>query len=103
LTVIENNQNGRAKLSKKDREAVKAFFTRNGQALLSMVELIEHSRLAVDEAIEAAGRTVIETILNMSVENLTGPPQCLTQAAHPSVLNFPGASMPHTSGPPIRP
>jgi transposase-like protein len=67
------DQNGRAKLSKKDREAVQSFFTANGQALLPMVELIEQSRIAVDELIEVSGRVVIETVLGMSVENLVGP------------------------------
>ncbi|MCP4668852.1 MAG: IS256 family transposase [Deltaproteobacteria bacterium] len=67
-------KNGRGKLSKKDRTAFKTYFKHNGQALLPMVELIEQSRIAVDELIEVAGRTVIETVLMMSVENLTGPP-----------------------------
>lgn len=68
------SQNGRGRLSKQEEGAVKAFFTENGQALLPMVELIEESRCAVDELIEVAGRAVIETVLMMSVENLTGPP-----------------------------
>lgn len=67
------DKNGRGKLNKKDEKAVKAFFTENGQALLPLVELIEDSRLAVDELIEVSGRVVIETVLKMSVENLTGP------------------------------
>jgi len=67
------SQNGRGKLSKQDEKALKSFFTENGQALLPMVELIEQSRIAVDELIEVSGRVVIETVLNMSVENLTGP------------------------------
>jgi hypothetical protein len=32
------------------------FFSRNGQGLLPMVDLIEQSRLAVDELIDVAGR-----------------------------------------------
>lgn len=68
------DRNGRGKLSKKGRDALRTFFTENGQALLPMVELIEQSRIAVDELIEVAGRSVIETVLLMSVENLTGPP-----------------------------
>lgn len=68
------DRNGRGKLSKKEREAFRTLFAQNGQALLPLVELIEHSRIAVDELIEVCGRTVIETVLLMSVENLTGPP-----------------------------
>lgn len=67
-------KNGRAKLPGPDGKAVKTFFAHNGQALLPLVELIEQSRLAVDDLIEVAGRVVIETVLQMSVENLTGPP-----------------------------
>ena len=35
------------------------FFSRNGQGLLPMVDLIEQSRLAVDELINVAGRATI--------------------------------------------
>jgi putative transposase len=65
---------GRDKLSKKDREAVKVFFDRNGQALFPFVELIEQSKLAVHDFIMVTGKAVIELILRMSVENLIGPP-----------------------------
>jgi hypothetical protein len=37
------------------------FFSHNGQGLLPMVDLIEQSRLAVDELIDIAGRATIET------------------------------------------
>jgi hypothetical protein len=39
------------------------FFSRNGQGLLPMVDLIEQSRLAVDELIDEAGRATIETVI----------------------------------------
>ena len=65
--------NGSGKPHKKQEAAMRTFFTENGQALLPLVELIEDSKFAVDELIEVAGRTVIETVLLMSVENLTGP------------------------------
>jgi hypothetical protein len=48
------------------------FFSRNGQGLLPMVDLIEQSRLAVDELIDVAGRATIETVLQLSVEQLAG-------------------------------
>src|SRR5713101_9311313 len=38
-----------------------------------MVELIEQSRLAVDELIDVAGRATIETVLQLSAEQLAGP------------------------------
>jgi putative transposase len=41
--------------------------------LLPMVDLIEQSRLALDELIDAAGRATIETVLQLSAEQLAGP------------------------------
>jgi putative transposase len=49
------------------------FFRRNGQALLPMVELIEQSRLVVDELIDVAGRATIEAVLQLSAEQVAGP------------------------------
>ena len=49
------------------------FFSRNGQGLLPMVDLIEQSRLAVDELIDVTGRATIETVLQLSAEQVAGP------------------------------
>jgi putative transposase len=49
------------------------FFSRNGQGLLPMVDLIEQSRLAVDELIDVAGRATIEAVLQLSAEQVAGP------------------------------
>jgi putative transposase len=49
------------------------FFSRNGQGLLPMVDLIEQSRLAVDELIDVAGRATIEAVLQLSAEQMAGP------------------------------
>jgi len=49
------------------------FFSRNGQILLPMVDLIEQSRLAVDELIDVAGRATIEAVLQLSAEQVAGP------------------------------
>jgi putative transposase len=49
------------------------FFTRHGQGLLPMVDLIEQSRLAVDELIDVAGRATIEAVLQLSAEQVAGP------------------------------
>lgn len=46
----------------------------NGQALLSMVELIEQSKLAVDELIDVLGRAQVEAVLRLSAERIAGPP-----------------------------
>jgi hypothetical protein len=38
-----------------------------------MVDLIEQSRLAVDELIDVAGRATIEAVLQLSAEQAAGP------------------------------
>lgn len=51
------------------------FLVRNGQALLPMLELIEQSRLAIDELIDVMGRASIEAVLELSAQQVAGPPQ----------------------------
>ena len=48
------------------------FFSRHGQGLLPMVDLIEQSRLAVDELIDMAGRATIEAVLQLSAAQVAG-------------------------------
>jgi len=48
---------------------------RNGQALLPMLELIEQSRMAIDELIDVMGRASIEAVLELSARQVAGPPQ----------------------------
>jgi hypothetical protein len=49
------------------------FLSRNGQVLLPMVDLIEQSRLAIDELIDVAGRATIEAMLELSAYQVAGP------------------------------
>ncbi len=51
------------------------FLVRNGQALLPMLELIEQSRMALDELIDVMGRASIEAVLQLSAVQVAGPPQ----------------------------
>jgi len=51
------------------------FLVRNGQALLPMMELVEQSRLAIDELIDLMGRASIEAVLELSAQQVAGPPQ----------------------------
>jgi len=51
------------------------FLVRNGQALLPMLELIEQSRMAIDEMIDVMGRASIEAVLQLSAVQVAGPPQ----------------------------
>jgi putative transposase len=48
---------------------------RNGQQLLPMVELIEQSRMAVEELIDCVGRVTIQAVLMASAEQVAGPRQ----------------------------
>lgn len=61
-------------ITKKNTQELARFLIRNGQALLPMVELIEQSRLAVDELIDVLGRAQIEAVLRLSAEGVAGPP-----------------------------
>jgi transposase-like protein len=51
------------------------FLTRHGQLLLTMVELIEQSGMAVDELINVLGRARIEAVLGLSARQVAGEPQ----------------------------
>jgi putative transposase len=62
-------------VEKKDREGLRDFLVKNGQALLPMVELIERSEMAVDELIDVLGRATIEAVLKLSAQGIAGPPQ----------------------------
>jgi len=59
---------------KKDTQGWVKALVKNGQALLPMVELIEQSKLAVDELIDVLGRAQIEAVLRLSAEGVAGPP-----------------------------
>lgn len=61
-------------IEKKDTQALARFLVQNGQALLPMVQLIEHSKLAVDELIDVLGRASIEAVLQLSAAGIAGPP-----------------------------
>ncbi len=49
-------------IGKEDKEKLSEFLVRHGQFLLPMVELIERSRVAVDEVIEVLGRALSANI-----------------------------------------
>lgn len=56
-------------------EKLTAFLKKNGQQLLPMVDLITQSRMAIDELIDAVGRATVETILEVSAEQVVGTRQ----------------------------
>ena len=59
--------------SKRAAEKMEAFCQANGQVLLPLVEMVEQARLAVDEVLEQASRSVVQTILRLSAEQVAGP------------------------------
>ena len=59
--------------SKGADRVIQTFCQTNGQLLLPLVDLISEARLAVDEVIDRAGRGLLETILNLSAEQVAGP------------------------------
>ena len=53
-------------IEKENTEAVRGFLSKNGQALLPLVEQIEQAEVALDELIDALGRATVETVLRLS-------------------------------------
>lgn len=70
---MKRNYHSITKIGQTNEGKLAEFLSRNGQALLPMVDLIEQSRLAVDELIDVAGRATIETVLELSAEQVAGP------------------------------
>jgi transposase-like protein len=56
----------------KDSRDYAKYLAKNGQLLLPLVELIETSRLAVDELIDVLGRASIEAVLQLSAAGVAG-------------------------------
>jgi putative transposase len=69
---LKRNYHTTSKIRETNAGKLTEFLSRNGQALLPMVDLIEQSRLAVDELIDVAGRATIETVLELSAEQVAG-------------------------------
>lgn len=56
-------------------EKLTAFLKRNGQQLLPVVDLITQSRVASNELIDSVGRAMLETILEVSAQQVAGARQ----------------------------
>jgi len=72
---VKRNYHTLDKQGKAGERKLTEFLVRNGQALLPMMELIEHSRMAIDELIDVMGRASIEAVLELSARQVAGPPQ----------------------------
>ena len=55
------------------RENLAEYLSKGGQLFLPMVELIEQSRMAVDELLDSVSRAAIEAILIVSASEVAGP------------------------------
>ena len=56
----------------KDSRGYAKYLAKNGQLFLPLMELIEASRLAVDELIDVLGRASIEAVLQLSAAGVAG-------------------------------
>jgi transposase-like protein len=56
-------------------EKLTSFLRKNGQQLLPMVDLITQSRVAINELIDSVGRAMLETILEVSAQQVAGARQ----------------------------
>ena len=59
-------------VNRDDSQLLTEYLTENGQILLPMVELIEGSRMAIDELIDVLGRASIEAVLQLSARGVAG-------------------------------
>lgn len=71
---MKRNYHTIASSGKVNERKLAEFLSRNGQLLLPMVDLIEQSRMAVEELIDVAGRVTIEAVLNLSAQQVAGLP-----------------------------
>jgi putative transposase len=72
---VKRNYHTIDKQGKAGERRLTEFLVRNGQALLPMMELIEHSRMAIDQLIDVMGRASIEAVLQLSAAQIAGAPQ----------------------------
>jgi transposase-like protein len=56
-------------------EELASLLRKNGQQLLPMVDLITQSRVAINELIDSVGRAMLETLLEVSAEQVAGARQ----------------------------
>lgn len=62
-------------VNKKQTEALRDMLATNSQLILPMLELIEHSKKALNGLFESTGRAMIEALLDVSAEQIAGPKQ----------------------------
>ena len=63
------------KQGKANEKKLAEFFSKGGQLLLPMVDLIEQCQMACDELIDVTGRAAIQAVLGLSAQQVAGPRQ----------------------------
>ncbi len=59
-------------IDRRDSQALAAFLSGEGQALVPMLDLIGQAEMSVDELIDVAGRATIEAVLTLSARERHG-------------------------------
>ena len=59
-------------VKKTETKKIAEYLTKNGQVLLPLLDLLESSRMALDELIDVMGRASIEAVLQLSARNIAG-------------------------------
>ncbi len=60
-------------IERTDSQGLADFLASEASGLLPIVELIQRTEMAVDELIDAAGRSAIEAVLTLSAQQIAGP------------------------------
>lgn len=61
-------------VSRDDRRTLARWLTKHGQGLLPLVELVESTKLALEELVDVSGRATIEAVLELSAMRVAGAP-----------------------------
>ncbi len=69
-------------VAKEDSKQLSEYLSRNGQALLPMVELIEQGQMVVEEFIEVLGRAALEAVLELSAAQVAGASAVVAEGRH---------------------
>jgi putative transposase len=71
-TAVAGSYHSLHSQDRRSEEKLASFLQKNGQQLLPMIDLIEQSRVAVEELIDTVGRVMLETVLVVSAEQVAG-------------------------------
>jgi hypothetical protein len=70
-TGVKRNYHTLDNRGKVNERKLAEFLSQNGQHLLPMVELVEQSRLAVDELVDTVGRVTVQTVTSTGCSSVS--------------------------------